>query len=42
MRPESRKFLADMLAAADSINEFVANKSFADLAGDKLLRRRLL
>lgn len=38
MPPESRKLLLDMQAAANSIDEFVAGKTVADLANDKLLR----
>ena len=38
MRPESRKLLGDMPAAADAIAEFAQGKNPVDLAANRLLR----
>jgi uncharacterized protein with HEPN domain len=38
MPPESRKWLTDMLEAANSITEFVDGKTFPDFANNKMLR----
>jgi uncharacterized protein with HEPN domain len=38
MRPESRRWVEDMLEAAKLIAVFVTGKSETDFAGDKLLR----
>lgn len=41
MLPESKKFLADMLAAATLIQQFAAGRTLDDLDTDKLLRSRI-
>jgi len=38
MPPESRKWLGEMLEAANLISEFVAGRTLADLQANKLLR----
>jgi uncharacterized protein with HEPN domain len=38
MRPESKKFLYDMLQACEALSEFVEGKQFADYDSDLLLR----
>jgi len=38
MRPESKKYLYDMLRACESLGEFVEGERFADYDSDLLLR----
>ncbi len=38
MRPESKKYLHDMLDAARAIQEFATGKNFADYLRDRMLR----